>query len=498
MEFREPKLVQWVLNLRREEFLLLRAITRGLFPLALLCVLACLSSPRARADVGIVLNESMDTSVDRIAGTGHSAVYFSRICPESPVRLRLCGPDEPGSVMSNYINIGEDQRFEWNIVPLNIYLYGVEDPRFRPLFGSFKIKNLLEERYRTKYLSGYCDGPPCSTSFKAEWREMVAATMVRSVYIFAIDTTVEQDKQLIAQFNSSPNENHFNGFTRNCADFTKRVINTYFTHAANTDHLNDFGMTSPKAVARSFAHFGVRNPELHFRVLHFAQVPGTIKRSREVRSGTEQLYHSKKFLIPMLVFADYGLPAVAASYWLTGRFNPEHEFEKHPAEEQNRAHEPQKVQGKELGHVAGTREEWKKYRQELNSLLQERAHVETLEEHEHGDFDHTFKHLNKVGTPRVDLDGAVWLEVPGQEQTVDVGLSASNILGPNSNTQLAYSLLLWRANGELKSPKHGRETMAEFERDWGLLQRARSRNAVVVAGDGEGDKFLRGGEGGRD
>ena len=144
--------------------MLQRALANGLFSLALTLVLACLTCPRAWGDVGIVLNESMDTSLDRISGTGHSAVYFSGICPESPVRLRLCREDENGSVMSNYINIGEELRFEWNIVPLNIYLYGVEDPRFRPLFGTFKIKSLLEERYRTNYLSGYCDGPPCSTS----------------------------------------------------------------------------------------------------------------------------------------------------------------------------------------------------------------------------------------------------------------------------------------------------------------------------------------------
>jgi hypothetical protein len=57
--------------------------------------------------------------------------------------------------MSTYINIGEDRSVEWNIVPLNIYLYGVEDPRNRPIFGSFKIKHALEERYRGTYLSGY-------------------------------------------------------------------------------------------------------------------------------------------------------------------------------------------------------------------------------------------------------------------------------------------------------------------------------------------------------
>ena len=176
-----------------------------------------IASPQAHADVGVVLNESMDTSIDRITGTGHSAVYFSRICPESPVKLRLCGPGEHGSVMSNYINIGEDQSFEWNVVPLNIYLYGVEDPRDRPLFASFKIKHLLEERYRKRYLSAYCASAECATSYKPEWREMVAATFIRSVYIFVVDTTVEQDKELIAEFNQSDNKNRFNGFTRNCA-----------------------------------------------------------------------------------------------------------------------------------------------------------------------------------------------------------------------------------------------------------------------------------------
>lgn len=490
MEFKG--LVSCLANWRKERFVVKRAPAKALFSHALTLVLAFLTCPHARGDVGIVLNESLDTSVDRISGTGHSAVYFSRICAESPVRLRLCGPNENGSVMSNYINLGEDQRFEWNIVPLNIYLYGVEDPRLRPLFGSYKVKNLLEERYRTKYLSGYCDGPPCSTSYKAEWREMVAATFIRSVYIFVIDTTVEQDKELISQLNASPNENHFNGITRNCADFTKRVINTYFPHAATTDYINDFGMTSPKAIARSFVRFAVRNPQSNLRVLHFAQVPGTIKRSNEVRSGTEQLYRSEKLLIPMLIFANYGVPAVAASYLLTGRFNPEREFEKHPAEEENLrdATEPVKTQEEDQAQVVGTPAEWKRYRKALDSLLQERGDAKFIGEQ--GDFRRLFKHLDKVGTPRVDANGALWMEIPGTSKALNVGLSANNILEQSSNTQLAYSLLLWRAKGVLKSPKHSRETMPEFERDWELLRRARLKNALVVAGDRTPDKDILG------
>lgn len=464
----------------------------------LLCVaflFACLGCPRARAEVGVILNESLDSSVDRITSTGHSAVYFSRICAESPVRLRLCRPDEHGSVMSNYINIGEDQPYEWNVVPLSVYLYGVEDPRNRPVFGSDKIKHLLEERYREKYLSGYCESQPCKTSSKSEWREMVAATLIRSLYIFAIETTVEQDKEIIAEFNDSPNKNHFNGVTRNCADFTRRVINSYFQHATKTDYINDFGMTSPKAVARSFTRYALRHPEANFRVLHFAQTPGTIKRSRECREGTEQLYHSKKFLIPMIIFGSYELPAVAASYELTGRFNPEHALEEHPTAkateiehevrvakaEKHKAHAKQlEVEEKlERSRIVGTSEEWKEYRDAFAVMTEEAIRDEIIPDSKH--LNRYFKNFDEVGTPVADENGTLWMEISDGSRKFKAGLSVSNILAPGSDSLGAYELLLARIHGILKSPKHSRETMSEFRMDWATLQRASERSRVSVA-----------------
>src|SRR5580658_4745281 len=145
---------------------------------ALLCSWAC-SGAAARADVGIVLNESLDTSVARITGSGHSAVYLSRICPASPVMLRLCGPHEQGSIMSNYTTLGEDEPFEWNVVPLGVFVYGVQDPRNRPLFASWNIKGALETNYRESVLRDYCASHKCQTSGSAEWREMVGATSER-------------------------------------------------------------------------------------------------------------------------------------------------------------------------------------------------------------------------------------------------------------------------------------------------------------------------------
>jgi hypothetical protein len=453
----------------------------------LLCSWLCCSS-RARGDVGIVLNDSLDTSVARITGSGHSAVYFSRICPASPVKLRLCGPHEQGSVMSNYTTLGEDEPFQWNIVPLSVFVYGVENPENRPLFASWKIKGALEENYREHILSQYCEGHKCRTSHDAEWREMVGATSERTLYILIVSTTVEQDKALIEKFNNAPNVNHFNGAIRNCADFTKDVINTYFPHAAHRDALNDFGMTSPKAVARSFAHFAHGQPELDYHVLHFAQLPGTTKRSSEAREGTEQLYRSKK-LLPVAYFAWEELPAAFSSYVLTGRFNPEHEFEQHATvrevdlereislgKDDGDIDTPQLAtleasKRAEEARIVGNGEQWKDYRERFDAILNEAVEDHTIESREAlGRF---AKEIGEKGTASVDKSGAPWLEIEQDGRTVRVGVSPANVFALGSDRAAAYKLLLAHIQEMLKTPPRQRETMPEFVEVWNLMQEAR-------------------------
>ena len=324
------------------------------------------------------------------------------------------------------------------------------------MVGSQQIKHVLEERYRQEYLSAYCESEFCRTSNKAEWREMVGASLSRSIYMFVAETTVEQDLDLIAQFNALPNRNHFNGVTRNCADFTKRVINAYFPRATAPDYVNDFGMTSPKAIARSFTRYASRHPEANFRVFHYAQIPGTIKRSSECRAGTEQLYRSKKLLVPMLIFANQALPFVAASYLFTGRFNPQHELEKHPSIETTEA------------DVVGTPEDWKEYRAAFDALVARAVREEIIRDR--ADLRDVFRRLDEAGTPVADRNGALWIELSNREGNPRVGLSASNIFDSGSDSQLAYELVLARTGSVLNSPKHSRETMAEFKKDWDLLQ----------------------------
>ncbi len=463
---------------------MLRPIFIGLVLSILLC-----GSPGARADVGLVLNDSLDTSVARITGSGHSAIYFSGICPETPIKMRLCRPGEHGSVVSNYTSLGEDQPFEWNIVPLDMYLYGVANPENRPLFASAKIKNLLETEYREKVLRDYCASHSCQTSEKAEWREMVSATSERTIYIFIVKTTRQQDLDLIAEFNAAPNVNHFNGFSRNCADFSKHVINTYFPHATHRDFINDFGMTSPKAVARTLARYAHHHPETQYRVVHFAQSPGTLKHSSECRSGTEQLYRSKKLLVPMAFFAWHELPFAAGSYLLTGRFNPEREFERHASARETSTEDELKiaeadddkiaeaslkeVETRERARAVGTPKEWAAYREEFNSAVSEAVSNGLIPGRE--SLNHVFKDLNERGKPFVDERGGLWLEVEHDGETVKIGLSPSNVLATGSNRPLAYQMILAHVDDVLKSSPRRREEIPEFQQTWGLLQQVRAQ-----------------------
>ena len=449
----------------------------------------------AYGDVGVVLDESIDSSVSRFTGAGHSAVYFSRVCPDSPVRLRLCRPDEPGSVISNYISFGENQPFEWNIAPLSIYLYGVEDPQDRPLFASPKVKGVLEDRYREKYLSAYCSETPCTPSKNAEWRDMVGATLTRGIYIFVVKTTVPQDLALIKEFNAAPNKNHFNGFRRNCANFTKGVINTYFPHATSAEYVIDFGMTSPKAVARSFTRYALQHPELQFRVLHFAQVPGVIKLSTLPRDGFEQLYRTKKLLPPMIVFGYHELPFLVASYVITGRFNPERAAEEYPTAEvteinyqiqrakadgdRAKVEQLESARAEAWEEVVGNPKEWNRYREAFHSMVEGAVGKGILPEG--GDLEYVFKKFDQAGSPSVDGNGALWMNVSEGGKTSIVGLSASNILHRDSDRNLAQELILARIDRVLKSPMHSREKALEFQKDWANMEVSRHAYPPTLA-----------------
>jgi len=69
----------------------------------------------------------------------------------------------------------------------------------------------------------------------------------------------------------------------------------------------------------------------------------------------------------------------------------------------------------------------------------------------------------------------------GEQPPLRVGISASNVFAPDSDGQFAYQIMLARMQGELKSPKHSRESMLDLNQDWMLLSDIRARGLAVAA-----------------
>src|SRR5947209_15759973 len=93
------------------------------------------SSRSAHAQATLLLEEPYSYD-GTFAGTGHVAVYLARVCAESPIVLRRCGPGETGVVISRYNGVaGRD----WIAIPLIPYLYAVKNPEDIPLFADSKL-----------------------------------------------------------------------------------------------------------------------------------------------------------------------------------------------------------------------------------------------------------------------------------------------------------------------------------------------------------------------
>jgi len=459
--------------------------------LVAVCILTAARLP-LHADIGLLLNAKPNVHPElvksEIIGAGHAAVYLSRVCPESPVKLRLCNPGEMGSVIQNYEDYMEIQPYEWNVVPLSLYLYGVEDMSQRPLFGSPQLRSLLQERFRRTFLRDLCTTQRCITNADANWRDSVAASFVREIYMFEVHTTVEQDEQFIREFNARPNVNHYHGVSNNCADFAKLVANIYFPHSAHRDLLNDFGVTGPKAVARSFTHYAEHRPEMQLRIVRFEQVPGTYRRSSDCREGTEQAFRSTKLLIPIAVLEAQAVPVLAGSYLLTGHFNPDHDLRKRPSADvaalyqqlneakQDGDEDQQKELKRELeaarARELGSDQQWQKYREHFEEIL--RSAIDDGVIADRRKLNSVFRTLQTNGQMYLDENGQPWVRLESGGEVRRVGLTEANVFSPESNQKMAMQLLLARTNALLFAKSNHRELAPEFESDLALLQRAQA------------------------
>lgn len=250
--------------------------------------------------------------------TGHAAVYLTRVCAETPTRLRRCQPGELGVVVSRYDRVAG---FDWLAIPVIPYLYAVDRVEDIPDFADPAAVRRLRETYRRNHLSDLVPEVPARPTPPGNWTQLAGSSYDRKLYFFQIETTGAEDDALIADLNQGANHQRFDLFFQNCADFARSVINYYYPKTLRRNFAADFGFTTPKQISKDLVRFSRKHRELRFFAFAVAQVPGN-PRSHPVRGVMESLVRTKKYAIPLVVFHPLVAGGMASSYLAAGRFNP--------------------------------------------------------------------------------------------------------------------------------------------------------------------------------
>jgi len=417
-----------------------------------------LCSALAGASATLLLEEPYGT-MGFFTATGHAAVYLSGVCAETPVVLRRCAPGETGVVISRYDGVGG---YDWVAIPLIPYLYAVERPEDVPLFADARMALFLRDRYRRRYLEEIAPDGKNGGAPGGNWYQLVGSSYDRTIYGFEIETTAAQDDALIRKLNDSPNRSHFHLVSNNCADFAKSVLNFYYPKSLHRSIVADVGMTTPKQMAKVLTKFSERHPELQFSRIIISQVPGSMPRSTPVHGVVESFLKSKKYIVPSAVVSPIFAGCVAAAYVTTGAGH----FE--PARNAMVF-----VVGGDPDLPLG-REDRRAYQLELKHFL-----AGAYPEGPRKNADRAWERLQSKAKTDVDDQGRPVLQLQVGEQTVQVGLSAGNVLNGNAPPELVRQLLEARLQSELRHKSTMGISETEIARDWNFLQKASGNSDLV-------------------
>jgi hypothetical protein len=282
----------------------------------LLLFVACLASTStAYGNVSLLIEEPYGF-FGSVNPTGHSAIYLNRVCAESPTLLRRCQPGESGVVISRYSRI---RKLDWVAIPLLPYLYAVEQAQDVPEWAEADTVEKMREQYAETHLTSLVSSVK-GYDTKNVWPQLLGVAYIRKIYSFEIATTEQQDDLLIAEYNDGANHSHFNLFTNNCADFSRRVLNFYYPNAVGRSITADIAITTPKQIAKSLANYAHHHDGLELDEIVIPQIPGSTPRSHPPRGVVESLLKTKKYAVPIAVLNPYVLAGIAVTYLTRGRF----------------------------------------------------------------------------------------------------------------------------------------------------------------------------------
>ena len=464
-----------------------------------LAISALVCAMPMRAEVTVLLEEPYALDGE-IAGTGHTAVYLSSVCADSPTVLRRCKPGELGAVLSRYHHIGG---YDWLAIPLLPYLYAVERPEDIPLIADPKIEAAMRDAYRRKYLEGIApDGPEGQTP-GGDWYELIGSAFDRTLYGFELPTTEEQDDAFIAAYNSRPNHQAYKLVTSNCADFVRDAVNFYYPKATTRSLFADLDVATPKHVSKSFVSYAHHHQEIPFTAFVIPQIPGSIKRSTHIHGVVDSVFKAKKYEIPLLVFHPFIGGGVAVAYVVSGRFNPAHDammFSPDGVLDQPLSDEKRRSYGKSLDDLLrdqpdlptesynspnwrqGRSEEWRRLQSKAVFAPDALGHPALSVGLDPG--------VATNNTPKTAAEAvpASFHETSAVAPAVSgpavIGLTRSNILDSTVPPALTRDLLVIRLRQELSKGTSPHTSERELRSDLALLEKLLAPQNQIIAAEG--------------
>jgi hypothetical protein len=424
-----------------------------------LVVLLLLGVSDARADVAVLLEEPYSYD-GAFAGTGHTAVYLTRVCAASPTSLRRCQPGESGVVISRYHRIGG---YDWIAIPLYPYLYGVDKPENVPLFADSKLEAALRDQYRRRYLENIVPDGPSGATPSGDWYELIGSAYDRTLYGFQIETTPEQDDKFIARYNSVPNRESYKLVTRNCADFVRDAVNFYYPKAVRKAVIADFNVSTPKHSAKSLVQYSKRHPEFEFTAFVIPQVPGTIRRSRPVRGVVESVFKAKKYELPLLAVNPIVAGGFAVAYVAGGQFSP--------IPRQALVFSPEAGLQSPL-----TPQARHAYQKGLDEVTRAKADEAPRRE------EASWHRLLDSAQFKLDANGRAMFEVRSGEALWEVGITRENVLSSEAPREIVQELLVARLREQLRGGRAPKTSEADLRKDWKLLKLAFADKTEEIAG----------------
>jgi hypothetical protein len=287
-----------------------------------LIILAALGCTRAHAQAALLMEEPYGF-FGALNPTGHNAIYFDRLCAETPVELRRCQPGELGAVIARYQGING---YDWVAIPLIPYLYSVENADQVPTHVDHELVTRLRDRYHEAHLESLGPDVPPGSIVHGGWTQLIGTAYERRIYAFRFETTEAEDDALIERLNTSPNHTQFDLLFSNCADFARQILNSYFPRTFRRSIFPDAGMTTPKQIAWKLERYGRKHPEAQVDVFEIPQVPG-YRRMSHANKSIDESFVTTVYAIPITIVNPYITGGLLVDYLFRSRY---HLVPKHP------------------------------------------------------------------------------------------------------------------------------------------------------------------------